>query len=158
MISFGNGSFSGPLPFGPLITRYLHRLGIDLRDKISLCNIHDDLHPNHVLNRLDADVGSRKLVSASGGVAASMFSANDDTRGLVAGLTHAAVTTVENEIKRGKEVGNASTTKLQVCKERLELLEADEPMPAPDNFDPISSDLDSGDDISEYESPPNYPF
>ncbi|CAL1383595.1 unnamed protein product [Linum trigynum] len=158
MISFGNCSYSGPIPFGPLITRYLYRLGIDLRDKVAICNIHDDLRPNHVLNRLDADVGSRKLISGSGGVAASVFSANDATSGLVAGLTQAVVTTVENEIKRGKEAGSASTTKLQVCKESLELLETDEAMPAPDNFDPISSDSGSEDDISDYESPPNYPF
>ncbi|CAL1393066.1 unnamed protein product [Linum trigynum] len=67
MISFGNGGYSGPLPFGPLITRYLYRLSIDLRDKVVVCNIHDDLRPNHVLNRLNADVGRRQLLSGSGG-------------------------------------------------------------------------------------------
>ncbi|CAL1402252.1 unnamed protein product [Linum trigynum] len=93
MIRFGDGSYSGPLPFGPLITHYLHRLGIDLREKVDVCNIHEDLSPNHILNCLDANVGRRKIISGSGGEAKCfVFSANGATSGLVAGLTQVAVT------------------------------------------------------------------
>ncbi|CAI0402556.1 unnamed protein product [Linum tenue] len=162
MIQYGNGGYSGPLPFGPLITRYLYRLGIDLRDKVVVCNIHDDLRPNHVLNRLNADVGRRQLLSGSGGdtsyLVFSAQPAQKATDGLMSGLTQAAVSALDLEIRRGKEAGSESTTRLQVCKERLELLEDDEAMPAPDNFDPISPDSSSGDDISDYETPPDYPF
>ncbi|CAI0381263.1 unnamed protein product [Linum tenue] len=150
MIQFGNGYFNGALPFGPLITRYLYRLGIDLRDKVAVCNVHEDLRPNHVLVRLNANVGRRKLVSASGGdTCYSLFSP---------ALTQAAVTALDSEINRRKTSGTGKTTCLRVHKERLELLEADEARPAPDDFDPISSDSSSDDDISDYESPPSYPF
>ncbi|CAL1406940.1 unnamed protein product [Linum trigynum] len=53
---------------------------------------------------------------------------------------------------------------LLLCKERLELMQApqgdleDEAEPAPEDFDPMSSDSGSDDDISDYDSPPNYPF
>ncbi|CAL1395132.1 unnamed protein product [Linum trigynum] len=159
MIRFGNGGYSGPLLFGPLITRYLYRLGIDLRDKVVVCNIHDDLRPNHVLNRLNADVGRRQLLSGSGGDASYLvFSAQRTTDGLMSGLTQAAVSALDLEIKRGKDAGSETTTRLQVCKKRLELLEDDEAMLAPVNFDPISPDNSSEDDISDYETPPDYPF
>ncbi|CAI0476806.1 unnamed protein product [Linum tenue] len=39
MIKYGMEYFSGPLPFGPQITKLLYKLGIDIRDKITLCNV-----------------------------------------------------------------------------------------------------------------------
>ncbi|CAI0427026.1 unnamed protein product [Linum tenue] len=162
MLDFGVGAYRGTLPFGPLITRYLHRLGIYFRDKVAVCNVHDDLRPNHVLVRLDADVGRRKLVSGSGGDArpcCSAFSPGDPSSdSLITALTQVAVSAIDIEVKRQKETGNGRTTGLQVCKERLELMEVDEARPAPDDFDPISSDSSYEDEISDYESPPSYPF
>ncbi|CAI0422241.1 unnamed protein product [Linum tenue] len=67
MLCFGDGSYNGKLPFGPIITRLLHRLGIDLRDKVTVCDVLDDICPNHILNHLDMDVGRRKPVAGSGG-------------------------------------------------------------------------------------------
>ncbi|CAL1370157.1 unnamed protein product [Linum trigynum] len=163
MIQFGNGSLNGALPFGRLITRYLYRLGIDLRDKVAFCNVHEDLHPNHVLVRLDTNVERCKLVSASGGdTCYPLFSHGhpfDPTVvHLILALTQAAVIALDSEIKPRKVGGNGKTTSLLVHKERLELLEADEARLAPDDFDPISSDSSSDDDISNYDSPPSYPF
>ncbi|CAL1395186.1 unnamed protein product [Linum trigynum] len=161
ILKFGGGGYSGALPFGPLITRYLHRLGIDLWDKLAVCNIHDDLRPNHVLVRLDADVGRRKLVSGSGGDSTHcpIFSPADPiSDSLLPALTQAAVTAIDGEVKRRKETGSGKTTSLLVCKERLELMDFDEARPAPDDFDPITPDSSSDDEISDYESPPGYPF
>ncbi|CAL1360556.1 unnamed protein product [Linum trigynum] len=164
ILKFGGGCYNGALPFGPLITRYLYRLAIDLRDKVAVCNVHDDLRPNHVLVRLDADVGRRKLVSGSGGevICCSAFShanpANPLSDRLLPALTQAAASAINEEVKRRKESGNGNTTSLLVCKERLELMDFDEARPAPDDFDLISSDSSSEDEISDYESPPGYRF
>ncbi|CAL1379448.1 unnamed protein product [Linum trigynum] len=68
MIKFGTEHYGGPLPFGPQITRFLYRLGIDLRDKVFVCDVLDYLHPQHVLERVDALVGPRKPVTGLGGV------------------------------------------------------------------------------------------
>ncbi|CAL1396267.1 unnamed protein product [Linum trigynum] len=59
---------SSPLAFGPQITKLIYKLGIDLRDKITLCNILEEVRPQHVLAKLDAEVGPQKLVNGSGGV------------------------------------------------------------------------------------------
>ncbi|CAL1389169.1 unnamed protein product [Linum trigynum] len=162
MLDFGDGACRGALPFGPLITRYLHHLGIDLRDKVAVCNVHDDLCPNHVLVPLDANVGRRKLVSGSGEDVVPCYSAfspaDPSSDSLITALNQAAVLAIDSEVKRQKETGNGKTTGLLVCKERLELMEFDEARPAPDDFDPISSDSSSEDEISDYESPPSYPF
>ncbi|CAL1381172.1 unnamed protein product [Linum trigynum] len=68
MIKFDIEYYGGPLPFGPHIIRLLYRLGIDLRDKVIVCDVLDDLRPQHVLARLDALVGLRKPVTSLGGV------------------------------------------------------------------------------------------
>ncbi|CAL1388990.1 unnamed protein product [Linum trigynum] len=163
MPDFRGGGYSGDLPFGPLITRYLYRLGIDLRDKVAVYRVHDDLRPNHVLVRLDADVGHCKLVYGSGGdtTCCLVFSPADPiSDSLIPAMTQAAVSAINGEVKRRRETGIGKTTGLLVCKERLELLEADEARPAPDDFDPISpnSSFESDDEISYYDSPPGYPF
>ncbi|CAL1392642.1 unnamed protein product [Linum trigynum] len=136
-------------------------ISIDLRDKVAVCNIHDDLRPNHVLVRLDADVGRRKLVSGSGGDTAHcpIFSPADPiSDSLLPTLTQAAVTAIDGEVKRRRETGSGKTTSLLVCKERLELMDFDEARPAPDDFDQITPYSSSDDEISDYESPPGYPF
>ncbi|CAL1395128.1 unnamed protein product [Linum trigynum] len=68
MIKFGLEYFGGPLPFGHQINKLLYQLGIDLCDKVTICNVLDDLRPQHVLARLNALVGPRKPVTGSGGV------------------------------------------------------------------------------------------
>ncbi|CAI0377620.1 unnamed protein product [Linum tenue] len=161
ILKFGGGGYNGALPFGPLITRYLHRLGIDLRDKVAVCNVHDNLRPNHVLVRLDADVGRRKLVTSSGGevTCCSAFSYADPLSDrLLPALTQAAASSIDKEVRRRKQAGSGKTTNLLVCKERLELMDFDEAKPAPDDFDPISSDSSFEEEISYYESPPGYRF
>ncbi|CAL1370831.1 unnamed protein product [Linum trigynum] len=124
------------------------------------------------LDRLTCDIGKSfsnqlsagrlKLVSGSGGdvvPCCSTFSPTDPSSdSLITALTQAAVSAIDSEVKRKKETGNGKTTGLLVCKERLELMEFDEARPAPDDFDPISSDSSSEDEISDYESPPSHPF
>ncbi|CAL1377084.1 unnamed protein product [Linum trigynum] len=39
MIKFGTEYYGGPLPFGPQIPRFLYHLGIDLRDKVIVCDV-----------------------------------------------------------------------------------------------------------------------
>ncbi|CAL1380931.1 unnamed protein product [Linum trigynum] len=89
MIKFGLEYFSGPLPFGPQITKLLYRLDIDLRDKVIVCNVLDDLCPQHVLAKLDALFGARKLVTGSGGVMISLKSYQSER--LVDALVDAAM-------------------------------------------------------------------
>ncbi|CAL1383782.1 unnamed protein product [Linum trigynum] len=48
-------------------SRLLRRLGVDLHDKVTLCNIHDDLKAQHVCARLDANTGPSKPVTGLGG-------------------------------------------------------------------------------------------
>ncbi|CAI0390533.1 unnamed protein product [Linum tenue] len=43
MINYGDENYSGPLPFGPQVTRLLSRVGIDLRDKMLVCDVRKDL-------------------------------------------------------------------------------------------------------------------
>ncbi|CAL1406939.1 unnamed protein product [Linum trigynum] len=171
MLRFGDGNYSGNLPFRPLITRLLYRLQFDLRDKVTICNIHEDLRPNHILNRLDPDVGRRKLVTCSGGGAGGFLPAGPDASlELVPALLKAAISAIDGEVLKTKvaEPSQDGLTRaslgLLLCKERLELMQApqgdleDEAEPAPEDFDPMSSDSGSDDDISDYDSPPNYPF
>ncbi|CAL1412313.1 unnamed protein product [Linum trigynum] len=148
MIRFGNEYYSGPLPFGPQITRLISRLGIDLRDKVVVCDILDDLRPQHVLARLDALVGPRKPVTGSGGVS------NQPTE-------HATATAL---------VDAAAATFKQAAHsmcgpKRRKWLEKDLLLPrfvyeSNQINDPISSDSESDDEdrISTYASPPKYPF
>ncbi|CAL1395169.1 unnamed protein product [Linum trigynum] len=171
MLRFGDGGYSGNLPFGPLITRLLYRLQFDLRDKVTICKIHEDLLPNHILNRLDADVGRRKLVTGSRGEAGESLPAGSAVSlELVPALLKAAVSAIDAEVVRTRaaELNQDGLTRaslgLLLCKERLELMQApqeeleDEAVPAPEDFDPMSSDSGTDDDISDYESPPEYPF
>ncbi|CAI0381699.1 unnamed protein product [Linum tenue] len=170
MLRFGDGGYSGNLPFGPLITRLLYRLQFDLRDKVTICNIHEDLRPNHILNRLDADVGRRKLVTGSGGGAGEFPAPLGDSLALVPALLKAAVSAINTEVVRLKEAEPSqdgltrASLGLMLCKERLELMQSpqgepeDEAVPAPEDFDPMSSDSETDDDISDYDSPPSYPF
>ncbi|CAL1401503.1 unnamed protein product [Linum trigynum] len=175
MIRFGDGNYSGNLPFGPFITRLLYRLHFDLRDKVTLCNVLEDLRPNHILVLLDVDVGHRKLVTGLGGGAGSFPASSEETSldqvpALVPALISAAVSAIDAEVLKIKTSGtdqddlSRTSIRLMVCKERLELMQAsqgdleDEAVPAPENFDPMSSDSENDDDISDYESPLKYPF
>ncbi|CAL1394749.1 unnamed protein product [Linum trigynum] len=121
-----NARVHQPISFASLMYAHILRFGIDLRDKVAVCRVHDDLRPNHVLVRLDADVGR--------------------------------LAAIDGEVKRRKETGSGKTTSLLVCKECLELMEDGEARPAPDDFDPITPESSSDDDISDYESLPSYPF
>ncbi|CAL1410698.1 unnamed protein product [Linum trigynum] len=106
MLRFGMEYFSGPLAFGPQITKLLYKLGIDLRDKIILCNILEEVRPQHVLAKLDAEVGPRKLVNGSGGVRADPAKTYQSGK-LVEALMDAAVTVVKREsTKSQKQTGS----------------------------------------------------
>ncbi|CAL1406981.1 unnamed protein product [Linum trigynum] len=155
MLRFGDGNYSGPFPFGPYITRLLSRLGIDLRNKIIVCDVREALRPNHVLNRVDADVGRRKPVYGSGGVLLHSH--------LITALIDAAAAAVSNEIKRHHENLSSSSVKrmvptnLLIFQDRLKMLQAnqdDQPVLEPSS----DSDTERGDPISDYDSPPDYPF
>ncbi|CAL1381851.1 unnamed protein product [Linum trigynum] len=147
MIKFGSEYYSGPLPFGPQITRLLYRLGIDLRDKVIVCDVLDDLHPQHVLERVDALVGPRKPVTGSGGVASQQQMVSST-------LVNAAAAAYKQEAsaKSGPK--------------RRMLIEKDLMLPkfiyeSNQISEPISPDSHSGDEddrVSSYVSPPNYPF
>ncbi|CAL1393615.1 unnamed protein product [Linum trigynum] len=175
MLRFGDGNYSGNLPFGPLITRLLYRLHFDLRDKVIISNVLEDLCQNHILIRLDAGVGRRKLVTGSGGGAGSLSACFEETSPdlaptLVPALIRVVVSAIDAEVLRIKTIGSdqdglsKASLGLMVCKERLELMQApqgdleDEAVLAPEDFDPMSSGSGSDDDISDYESPPKYPF
>ncbi|CAL1411097.1 unnamed protein product [Linum trigynum] len=109
IVKFGLEYYSGPLPFGPQITKLLYRLGIDLRDKITLCNVLDDLRPQHVLAKLNAELGPRKPVNGSGGV---ITSPGDYVSGrLVDALVDAAISVIKRE--------SSSTTKQTTALKRL---------------------------------------
>ncbi|CAL1368843.1 unnamed protein product [Linum trigynum] len=146
MIKFGRDYYGGPLPFGPQITRFLYRLGIGLRDKVIVCDVLDDLRPQHVIVRLDALVGSRKPVTSSGGVNSHQQIASS-----------ALVNTAAPACKQDATTKSGPKRKL--------MLEKDLMLP---NFvyesnqinDPITPDSDSGDEdrVSGYASPPSYPF
>ncbi|CAL1401718.1 unnamed protein product [Linum trigynum] len=62
MINYGDENYSGPLPFGPQITRLLDRVGIDLRDKLIVCDVREDLRAQHILTRVDAQVEAASAV------------------------------------------------------------------------------------------------
>ncbi|CAL1367809.1 unnamed protein product [Linum trigynum] len=95
LIKFGLEYYSGPLSFGPQITKFLYKVGIDLRDKVMLCNVLDDLKPQHVLAKLNAEVGPRKPIIGSGGVITGPVSYA--SRKLVNALVDAAVTVIKQE-------------------------------------------------------------
>ncbi|CAL1378941.1 unnamed protein product [Linum trigynum] len=99
MLRYGMKYFGGPLPFGPKITRLLSFLRIDMRDKLHQCNVQDDLHPQHVLAKLDALVGPCKPLTGSGGVKAgpATGSASYSSRRLVGAHVDAAVTVIKRE-------------------------------------------------------------
>ncbi|CAL1394797.1 unnamed protein product [Linum trigynum] len=147
MIKFGTEYYGGPLPFGPQISRFLYRLGIDLRDKVIVCDVLDNLRPQHVLERVDALVGPRKPVTGSGGVQSQQQLA-------ASALVNAAAATYKQ--KAGAQSGP---------KRRL-MIEQDLMLPkfvyeSHQISDPISPDSNSGDEndrVSSYASPPNYPF
>ncbi|CAL1395286.1 unnamed protein product [Linum trigynum] len=147
MIKFGSEYYSGPLAFGPQITRLLYRLEIDLRDKVIVCDVLDDLRPQHVLERVDALVGPRKPITGSGGVASQQQMVSS-------ALVNAAAAAYKQEAsaKSGPK--------------RRMLIEKDLMLPkfiyeSNQISDPISPDSHSGDEddrVSSYVSPPNYPF
>ncbi|CAL1387259.1 unnamed protein product [Linum trigynum] len=155
LVKYGDDNYDGWLPLAPLITQLLRKLGVDLRDKVTLCNVHDDLKAQHVLACLDARVGPRKPVTGSGGEVAA----------LVKALVSAAEVVVDHELTgfssenlKGKR--KIPVTTLTSLSTRLELLrdgggassssirEEDEDVEETEEFG----------DISDYDSPPHYPF
>ncbi|CAL1388353.1 unnamed protein product [Linum trigynum] len=146
MINFGREYYSGPLPFGPQITHFIYRLGIDLRDKVIVCDVVDDLRPQHVLARLDALVGPRKPVTSLGGV-------NSHQQIATSALVNVAAAAFKQD----------ATTK-SGPKRKL-MLETDLMLPkfvyeSNQISDLITLDSDSSDEdrVLGYASPPNYPF
>ncbi|CAL1371429.1 unnamed protein product [Linum trigynum] len=137
----------------------------------TICNILEDLRPNHIFNLLDADVGRRKIVTGSGGgIGGLLPAAPEASHELVPALLKDAVSAINAEVMKNRAVESSqdgltrASLGLVLCKESLELMQApqgdleDEAEPAPEDFDPMSSDSGSDDDISDYESPPKYPF
>ncbi|CAL1354872.1 unnamed protein product [Linum trigynum] len=156
LIKFGIEYYSGPLPFGPQITNLLHKVGIDLRDKVMRCNVLDDLRPQHVLAKLNAEVGPRKPIIGSGGVITSPAAYASGK--FVDSLVDAAVTV----IKQGATGSGKQSTALKRLREQ-DLMWPKFVYEAGAVNDSFSSDSESeeseeGDRISEYESPPEYPF
>ncbi|CAL1390261.1 unnamed protein product [Linum trigynum] len=139
MIKYGDENYSGPLPFGPQITRFLYNLGIDLSDKIIVCDIREDLHAQHVLVRVNASVGRRKPVIRSGGEHTAVF-ANQ----LVYAQLDAASVALDQKIKSFK---SEELLSLEHCKAQIELAKV---------AGPSSSQEEDG--VSDYESPPEYEF
>ncbi|CAL1356347.1 unnamed protein product [Linum trigynum] len=114
-----------------------------------MCNVLDDLHPQHVLPKLDAEVGPRKLVSGSGGV---MVSPDSQASGR---LVDATVMVIKRE--------SSCARKQTVTLKTLRLKDIMWPKFVYELGvvnDPMSYDSESGeeDGICEYESPPEYPF
>ncbi|CAI0429742.1 unnamed protein product [Linum tenue] len=142
MIMYGDENYSGPLPFGPQITRLLYSLGIDLSDKILLCDIREDLRAQHILVRVDASVGRRKPVICSGG---EKLAAIPKTQ-LVHALLDAASVALDQQIQ---SIKSKELCYLELCKAQVDLAKETEP-----------SDLQEKeeDGVSDYESPPEYEF
>ncbi|CAI0476247.1 unnamed protein product [Linum tenue] len=142
MIMYGDENYSGPLPFGPQITRLLYSLGIDLSDKILLCDIREDLRAQHILVRVDASVGRRKPVICSGG---EKLAAIPKTQ-LVHALLDAASAALDQQIQ---SIKSKELCYLELCKAQVDLAKETEP-----------SDLQEKeeDGVSDYESPPEYEF
>ncbi|CAL1380689.1 unnamed protein product [Linum trigynum] len=129
-------------------------LGVDLRDKVTLCNVHDDLKAQHVLARLDASVSPAKPVPGSGGEAAT----------LVKALVSAAEVVIDRELnglsnenlkgKRKMYLSDLSSmsTRLKHIRDGggvsfSRAMEEDEAVEEPVE-----------DNVSDYDSPPDYPF
>ncbi|CAL1408133.1 unnamed protein product [Linum trigynum] len=141
MIKYGDENYSGPLPFGPQITRFLYSLGIDLSDKIIVCDIREDLKAQHILARVDASVGRRKHVICSGGEQSVVSSTQ-----LVHALLDAASVALDQQIQsiKSKELCN-----LEYCKEQIDLAK---------EADLGGFQEKEEDGVSDYESPPEYEF
>ncbi|CAL1393188.1 unnamed protein product [Linum trigynum] len=131
MINYGDDNYSGPLPFGPQITRLLSRVGIELRDKLVVCDVREDLRAQHIITRVEAQVGRRKSAICSGGVPA---------------LLEAASAVLDREISAVKRKELAS---LEFHYARIKMAKKSEP----------SNTLEGeAQGISDYESPPEYDF
>ncbi|CAL1406245.1 unnamed protein product [Linum trigynum] len=104
MINYGDENYSGPIPFGSQNTR--------LCDKIIVCDVREDLCAQHILTRVDAQVGRRKPVICSGGESADTLahlevsSATSDDQ-LVPALLEAASAVLDSitAIKRKELIG-----------------------------------------------------
>ncbi|CAL1383105.1 unnamed protein product [Linum trigynum] len=108
-------------------------------------------------------------IQGGGGAGGLLPAAPEASLELVPALLKADVSAIDAEVMRTKvdEPSQDGLTKaslgLLLCKERLELMQApqgdlEDVEPAPEDFDPMSSDSGSDDDIFDYESPPKYPF
>ncbi|CAL1359162.1 unnamed protein product [Linum trigynum] len=155
LVKYGDDNYDGWLPLAPLITQLLRKLGVDLRDKVTLWNVHDDLKTQHVLARLDASVGPRKPVTGSGGEVAA----------LVKALVSAAEVVVDHELTgfssenlKGKR--KIPVTTLTSMSTRLKLLRdgGGESSSSIREEDEAVEELEEFGDISYYDSPPHYPF
>ncbi|CAI0626504.1 unnamed protein product [Linum tenue] len=144
MIKYGDENYSGPLPFGPQITRLLSRVGIDLRDKRLVCDVREDLHAQHILSRVDAQVGRRKPVICSGGESADDTA--DDPKQPVPALVEASSAVLNRQITaiKRKELAGLEfhAARIKMAKES-ELSNTQE---------------EEAGGISDYESPPEYDF
>ncbi|CAI0385402.1 unnamed protein product [Linum tenue] len=150
MINYGDENYSSPLPFGPQITRLLHRIGIDLRDKLIVCDVREDLRAQHILTRVDAQVGRRKPVICSGGESADTLAyveaAPATSNGqLVPALLEVVSTVLDRitAIKRKELIGlEFHHAQIKRAKESASSTSQDE----------------ETEGISDYESPPEYDF
>ncbi|CAL1380422.1 unnamed protein product [Linum trigynum] len=154
MIKYGMEYFTGLLPFGPQITKLLYKVGIDLSENIILCNVLEDLRPQHILAKLDAEVGPRKLVTGSGGVNANPAESYVSGK-LVGALMDASISVV----KRESVMPEKPTTSLKRLREK-DLMWPKFIYESGTVNDAISSDSESeeAEGVSDYESPPDYPF
>ncbi|CAL1371638.1 unnamed protein product [Linum trigynum] len=152
-LKFGLEYFDGPLPFGHKITKLLYLLSIDMCDKVTTCNVLDDLRPQHVLAKLDALVGPRKPVTGSGGVMISPETYQSES--LAGALVDAVVSVIKRETS-----GSRKQTATRKLLRQQDLMWPKFVYESGAVNDPMSSNSepDEEDDISEYESPPKYQF
>ncbi|CAL1382361.1 unnamed protein product [Linum trigynum] len=179
MMVYSNHRNGGYLPFAPQISRFLRCLGIDLEDKASSVNVLDTLRSQHVLRRVDASVGVRKLRSAQGGERAEEVR---NTEADLAAVSKCLEGITKDTGKRklmdrskeeplrptteGKSIRVMSTIKNAAAKkaeESLEPEEFEEPEEAEEDGGDKASRADnfshpSDGEISEYESDPEYDF
>ncbi|CAL1402502.1 unnamed protein product [Linum trigynum] len=144
MIKYGDENYSGPLPFGPQITRLLYRVGIDLRDKWLVCDVREDLRAQHILTRVDTQVGRRKPAVCSGGESADATA--DDPKQLIPALVEAASAVLNRQITAIKRKELAS---LEFHHGRIKMEKESELS---------NTQEEEAEGISDYESPPEYAF
>ncbi|CAL1355418.1 unnamed protein product [Linum trigynum] len=125
-------------------------VGIYLRDKLIVCDIREELRAQHILTRVDAQVGRRKPVICSGGEPA-------DTHAL---LEAAPATSDGQFVPVLLEVASAVLERITAVKRKelisLELHHAQ--IKRAKESESLTTQEEEAEGKSDYESPPQYDF